>query len=126
MIRKLTSLAFCIPLALVAMLVMTTHSSATDKKAEARTPAEETPEYASSDESSVGQCRAPIVGDVTRSELQSLAKVERSLPGTWRRDLKFSDPVVRMPMSGAGTVVSPEGPAPVSKSGSGRWLDATR
>ena len=74
MIRKLTSLPFCIPLALLAMLVMTTRSSATDKQAEARTSAVETPGFSSSDKSG-GQCRAPIVGDVTRSELQGLATV---------------------------------------------------
>ena len=84
MIRKLTSLPFCIPLALLAMLVMTTRSSATDKQLEARTSATETPGFSSLDKSG-GQCRAPIVGDVTRSELQGLATVERSLPGTWRR-----------------------------------------
>lgn len=126
MIHKLTSSTFCLTLALVAMLAMTTRSSATDKHAEVRPPAAEIPESSSPNESYGGQCRAPIGGGATRSELRGLATVERSLPGTWRRDLKFSDPVVRLPMSGAGTVISPEGPAPGRKPGNGRWLDGYR
>ncbi len=125
MIRKFAYSVFCIPLALVAMLVVTTSSSATDKNTKAQPSVAKTHDSPAA-ESSGGQCRAPIGGDVNRSDLRGRAAVERSLPGTWRRDLKFSDPIVRTPMSGGGTVVSPEGPAPVLNSGAGRWLDGYR
>ena len=115
--RKSSSLPFCIALTLVAMLALATPSSAADKKAPGASSPAELPG---------GQCRAPIVGDLTRSELDQLSRVDRSLPGTWRREMKFDDPEVRTPMSGAGTVVSPKGPGPVAKSGNGRWLDGYR
>jgi len=82
MIRKLSSLAFCISLAVVLMLVMTTSSSATDKVSQAQPSNTQQPESAAA-KSAGAQCRAPIGGEAVRTELrQGRAGVERSAPGT--------------------------------------------
>ena len=125
MIRKFSSMAFCTGFALLAMLVMTTSPSATDSKAAMGTSTANTAELPSADEPSGGQCRAPIGGEATRADVRDRAPVERTPSGTRLRELKFSDPVVRVPLSGAGTVVSPEGPSPAGKPG-GRWLEGYR
>ncbi len=122
MIRRFGSSALCLSIATIAMLATTTSSSATDEGSNARPSSTRGPQPAAS--SSGGQCRAPI-GPGAESSI-GRAVIERSAPGTWRRDLKFSDPVVRRPNSGAGTVISPEGPTPLRKPGGGRWLEGYR
>ncbi len=119
MTRKLGSLVFCISFALVAM---TTSSSAADKKPDTQPASSRAPETVATSQAG-GQCRSPI-GAEDRSRLPGRAGIERSAPGSWRTELKFSDPAVRRPMSGDGTVISPEGPNPLRKpGGSGRWLE---
>ena len=87
------------------MLVMTTSSSATDKVSRGATSSN-APRATGIRGGKIGRRTVPGAarcGEAVRTELrQGRAGVERSAPGTWRRDLKFGDPVVRMPMSGAG------------------------
>ena len=66
-------------------------------------------------------CQVPSVPGPDRSELPVIGE---SLPGSWRRDLKYQKPRRLAPGESGGTYISPQGPGPVHPEG--RWLPGYR